>query len=257
MIRSIPLQALSACLLISSAVQADPAAAPSNPQASALPPPPVQARPLPPSAPQGNWQGAPNGQNPAWQNRRPPQNNGSGPWGNMMPNNGNNMPWGNGNRGNGNNMPWGNGNNMPWGNGNNMPWGNGNNMPWGNGNNMPWGNGNNMPWSNGNNMPWNNNSNMMPWNRNWQDGPWNNRQLWQNGPWQGGGPQQWMLPNDPKGGMVNMWDDMINTPNGLGRMPGGWKAPSISVPNPIEVGDKLGEAMQDMPQQMQNFSNSQ
>jgi hypothetical protein len=130
----------------------------------------------------------------------------------------------------------------PWGGG---PWGGRgwNNGPWGGG---PW--GGNRGWNNG---PWNSG----PWggNNNWM--PWGNMNNWGRGsryPF-GSGPQGWMQPNDPKGSMSRMWDDMLNAPSNMGTMPGGWKAPTISVPNPVDVGDEFGDAMQDLPNQMDNF----
>jgi hypothetical protein len=47
---------------------------------------------------------------------------------------------------------------------------------------------------------------------------------------------------------------MLVTPNELGTMPGGWEAPSISVPNPIDVGDEFKNAAKDMPGEMRDFS---
>jgi hypothetical protein len=55
----------------------------------------------------------------------------------------------------------------------------------------------------------------------------------------GAGPQYWMNPMDPKEGMSQAWDDMMNAPHRLGRVPPGWKAPSIDIPNPIDVGDEF------------------
>jgi len=227
----------------------------------------------------------------SWGGNSMPWNNNSMPWGsnngngngnswggNSMPWNNNSMPWSNNNRnGNGNNwggnsMPWNN-NSMPWsnnnrnGNGNNwggnsMPWNSGNGNNWG-GNSMPW-NNNSMPWSSnngngnswgGNSMPWNNNS--MPWNNNngsLTKGPWNNGAM-NKMPWSNNGPQRWLDPNDPKGSFENMWDDAINTPNDMGRMPGGWKAPSISIPNPADVGDTFSKQIRKMPAEMDKMDN--
>ena len=44
---------------------------------------------------------------------------------------------------------------------------------------------------------------------------------------------------DPEDGFSYMWDDMINAPSEMGEMPGGWNAPSISVPNPVDVGSEF------------------
>lgn len=91
-----------------------------------------------------------------------------------------------------------------------------------------------------------------PWDRNWGKAPWNRdyENLWE----PEGGPDKWFDFADPKEGLANAWEDMLYTPNALGTMPGGWKAPSISVPNPIDVGDEFKNAAKDMPDEMQNFS---
>jgi hypothetical protein len=59
------------------------------------------------------------------------------------------------------------------------------------------------------------------------------RQVW------GAGPQYWMNPNDPQDGMSQAWDDMMNAPARMGRVPPGWKAPTIDVPNPVDVADEF------------------
>jgi len=64
----------------------------------------------------------------------------------------------------------------------------------------------------------------------------------------------WMNFSDPKGTMSRGWDEMLDAPSQMGEMPGGWNAPSISVPNPIEVGDQFQDAAQDLPTQMRNMS---
>lgn len=55
----------------------------------------------------------------------------------------------------------------------------------------------------------------------------------------GAGPQVWLNPTDPKEGMSQAWDDMMNAPHYMGRVPPGWKAPTIDIPNPIDVGDEF------------------
>ena len=55
----------------------------------------------------------------------------------------------------------------------------------------------------------------------------------------GAGPQYWMNPGDPKEGLSQAWDDMMNAPARMGRVPPGWKAPTIDIPNPIDVGDEF------------------
>lgn len=91
-----------------------------------------------------------------------------------------------------------------------------------------------------------------PWNRNWGRAPWNRDydDLWE----PEGGPDKWFDMDDPKEGAAWMWEDFLVTPNRLGTMPGGWEAPSIVVPNPVDVGDELKDAAIDMPGEMQDFS---
>ena len=172
-------------------------------------------------------------------------------------------PWDNGGYGGNNWAPWSGGNNNwgPWG-GNNRSWG-GNNTPWGGNNNfMPWG-GNNRSWNRGRGR-----NNWMPWDNGpfgdisgpWDSGPWNPD--WSRGRWAGddvfgSGPDGWTDPEDPKGSMSRFWDDMLKAPNEFGEMPGGWTAPSISVPNPVEVGDEFEGSSRKAPkeaaEQMNNF----
>lgn len=146
-----------------------------------------------------------------------------------------------------------------------------NNGPFGGGNN----NNNNFfnkgPFGNNNSMPFTGNSNFGerfwpgrgsyydevlpangPWNRSWGRAPWNRDydNLWG----RNGGPSKWFDPSDPEEGIAEAWEDMMITPNRLGTMPGGWKAPSISIPNPVDVNTELRDAAIDMPGEMQNFS---
>jgi hypothetical protein len=48
------------------------------------------------------------------------------------------------------------------------------------------------------------------------------------------------------------WDDMINAPSRMGEMPGGWTAPEVTVPNPIDMGDQVQDNMRDLPEQMKD-----
>ncbi len=91
-----------------------------------------------------------------------------------------------------------------------------------------------------------------PWDRSWGRAPWNRDydNLWG----RNGGPSKWFDPSDPEEGFAEAWEDMMITPNRLGTMPGGWKAPSISIPNPIDVETEFRDAAIDMPGEMQNFS---
>ncbi len=91
-----------------------------------------------------------------------------------------------------------------------------------------------------------------PWSRSWGRAPWNRDydDLWG----KNGGPSEWFDMSDPKEGAAVAWEDMLDTPNALGTMPGGWKAPSISVPNPIDVGEEFKNTAKDMPGEMRDFS---
>ena len=39
---------------------------------------------------------------------------------------------------------------------------------------------------------------------------------------------------------------MINAPHEMGDMPGGWRAPEISMPNPIDVGSEFRDEAPDL-----------
>jgi len=75
---------------------------------------------------------------------------------------------------------------------------------------------------------------------------WNNNKFWGNS-----GPNRWMNPN--KGNMEQGWDDMINAPSRMGEMPGGWNAPEVSMPNPIDMGDQIQDNVKDLPDQIKNM----
>lgn len=38
----------------------------------------------------------------------------------------------------------------------------------------------------------------------------------------------------------DVWEDALNAPHNMGRMPGNVQAPSVSIPNPIDLGDQIG-----------------
>jgi hypothetical protein len=54
-------------------------------------------------------------------------------------------------------------------------------------------------------------------------------------------------------GTNNMWDDMINAPFKMGRMPGGWRAPSLSMPDPVTIGDAVTNQMPPMAEEAGNM----
>ena len=71
----------------------------------------------------------------------------------------------------------------------------------------------------------------------------------------GAGPQVWMNPNDPQEGVSQAWDDMMNAPARMGRVPPGWKAPTIDIPNPVDVGDEFEKNIRRAPYIMRdNFT---
>jgi len=72
---------------------------------------------------------------------------------------------------------------------------------------------------------------------------WNNNKLWGRS-----GPSTWMNPS--KQNWENAWDDMINSPSRMGEMPGGWTAPEVTMPNPIDMGDQFQDNVKDLPEQM-------
>ena len=127
--------------------------------------------------------------------------------------------------------------------------------PWNNsrGNSMPWSSnrGSSTPWSNnrGSSTPWSNNGgSSMPWSGNRGSSmPWDNRRGGSNMPWDSG-RGGWM----DKDRFANRWDDMLNAPSDMGELPGGYTAPSVSAPNPVDVGDEFQDAARDAPDQMRN-----
>ena len=53
------------------------------------------------------------------------------------------------------------------------------------------------------------------------------------------GDERHIWPDFYTKGTNNLWDDMINAPFKMGRMPGGWRAPSLSMPDPVTIGDAV------------------
>ena len=97
--------------------------------------------------------------------------------------------------------------------------------------------GRNMPFNRFNNTPWNRFSNGSGWGNNNNYGP--------DTDWFTDTPRRWMR-NGPKEGAGQVFDDFLDGPSRMGDMPGGWSAPTISVPNPIDVADELERGSQDM-----------
>lgn len=100
--------------------------------------------------------------------------------------------------------------------------------------------------------------------------PWGNFPGWSDGPFGGFGPDQWegvtpwgndvpfrwLDPTDPRDAIGDMWDDALNTPNRMGRMPPGWTAPYISVPNPIDVEEEFERNARNFPDEMRKAINT-
>jgi len=100
--------------------------------------------------------------------------------------------------------------------------------------------------------------------------PWGNFPGWGDGFFGGFGPQswdgvtpwgndvpfRWIDPTDPRDSIGDMWDDALNTPNTLGRMPPGWTAPYISVPNPIDVEEEFERNARNFPDEMRKMINT-
>ena len=134
------------------------------------------------------------------------------------------------------------------------------------GNSMPWNSGRggsgpsfSGPWDGGrggNSMPWNSGrggngpSFSGPWDggRGGRSMPWDSGRGGRSMPWSDSGRGGWM----DKDRFANRWDDMLNAPSDMGEMPGGFTAPSVSVPNPVDVGDEFQDATRDAPDQMRN-----
>lgn len=80
----------------------------------------------------------------------------------------------------------------------------------------------------------------------YRDGRRNYNKFWGNS-----GPSRWMHPS--KDNMEQGWDDMMNAPSRMGEMPGGWYAPEVSVPNPVDMADQVQDNVKDLPQQIRDM----
>lgn len=101
----------------------------------------------------------------------------------------------------------------------------------------------------------------MPWGNfpGWGDGFFGGfgPQSWQGvTPWGNDVPFRWIDPTDPRSSLGDIWDDALNTPNTLGRMPPGWTAPYISVPNPIDVEEEFERNARNFPDEMRKAINT-
>jgi hypothetical protein len=69
--------------------------------------------------------------------------------------------------------------------------------------------------------------------------------------WGDSPPDKWFPPK--KDNWETAWDDMINAPSRQGQMPGGWYAPEVYFPNPVDVGDQFKDNAKDLPEQIKDM----
>lgn len=67
------------------------------------------------------------------------------------------------------------------------------------------------------------------------------------------GTERNIWPDFYTDGTSEVWDKMINGPFKMGRMPGGWRAPSLSMPDPVTIGDAVTNQMPPMAEEMGNM----
>jgi hypothetical protein len=53
----------------------------------------------------------------------------------------------------------------------------------------------------------------------------------------------------------DMWDKMMNAPSDMGYMPGGWRFPSLSTPDPVTVSDAITNQFPPIMEEVPNFVN--
>ena len=103
------------------------------------------------------------------------------------------------------------------------------------------------PWSNANNWnPWNNgNGSQMPFFPSQNSS--NKKKAW--------GDVRNIWPDFYTDFTEEFWDQSTNAPYDMGRMPGGWRAPSLSSPDPVTVGDAVLNQFPPMMEEMGNMMN--
>lgn len=89
-------------------------------------------------------------------------------------------------------------------------------------------------------------------NRNPAFQPYNNQRFNRNNVWGHSGPNSWTHPD--KRNFRNGWNDMLNAPSRMGEMPGGWTAPSVTMPNPVDVEDQFQQNARNLPDQMRTMN---
>jgi hypothetical protein len=108
--------------------------------------------------------------------------------------------------------------------------------------------------------PWDNDRGGMPWSsgRGGRSTPWGSDRGGRDMPWSSGSGGRSMPWDSGRSGWMDRdrfadrWDDMLNAPSDMGELPGGYRAPTVSTPNPVDVGDELDDAARDVPGQMRN-----
>lgn len=71
-------------------------------------------------------------------------------------------------------------------------------------------------------------------------------------PW---GDTRYIWPDFYTDQTSDAWDKMINAPHDLGYMPGGWRFPSFSSPDPVTVGDAVANQVPPIMEEVPNFMN--
>lgn len=69
-------------------------------------------------------------------------------------------------------------------------------------------------------------------------------------PW---GDVRYIWPDFYTDSTGDMWDNMVNAPYDAGRMPGGWRFPSLSSPDPVTVSDAITNQFPPIVDEMPNF----
>lgn len=69
-------------------------------------------------------------------------------------------------------------------------------------------------------------------------------------PW---GDTRYIWPDFYTDATGDMWDNMMNAPYDMGRMPGGWRFPSLSSPDPVTVGDAVTNQFPPIMDEVPNF----
>ncbi len=67
------------------------------------------------------------------------------------------------------------------------------------------------------------------------------------------GKERNIWPDFYTGATNDFWDSMINAPFKMGRMPGGWRAPKLSTPDPVTIGDAVTNQLPPMAEEMGNM----